>query len=155
MYCMYSIITFIIRNTQNFGRWLRSHHHIRNKNHETCPIRFNGFSKPLCLDAKGGGKNYYISSYSFLLGMLLEELTEHCIWLGNTVAWNSNAQVKSQPTDWQPQQVYCGFPQSLQTNATIAPLIRPQPLPSTFFPVHYSIIKYHSTSHNLSYGQHC
>jgi len=55
MYCAYTIIAFIIRNTQNFWSWLRSHHKVRNKNHATCPFGFNGFSKPLCLDARRGG----------------------------------------------------------------------------------------------------
>jgi hypothetical protein len=37
-------------------------------------------------------------------------------------------------------EVFRGFPQSLQANARIVPQIKPWPLPSTAFPVHYSLI---------------
>jgi hypothetical protein len=37
-------------------------------------------------------------------------------------------------------EVFRGFPQSLQENSRIVPYIRPWPLPSTTFPIHYSPI---------------
>jgi hypothetical protein len=35
---------------------------------------------------------------------------------------------------------FCGFPQSFQANARIVPEMRPRPLPSISFPIHYSLI---------------
>jgi hypothetical protein len=37
-------------------------------------------------------------------------------------------------------QVFRSFPQSVKGNTGIMPQIRPWPLPSTFFPIHYSLI---------------
>jgi hypothetical protein len=44
-----------------------------------------------------------------------------------------------------------GFPQSLQENACIVPETRPQPLPSTSFPILHSYIALSLTLHSLSY----
>jgi hypothetical protein len=44
-----------------------------------------------------------------------------------------------------------GFPKFFQENAGIVPWIRPRPLSTTSFPIHYS--SYHSTIHNLRYWQ--
>jgi hypothetical protein len=50
-----------------------------------------------------------------------------------------------------------GFSRSLQTNARILPQIRSQTLPSTYFPIHYSLIILSLDiiiSYSLSYWQH-
>jgi hypothetical protein len=35
---------------------------------------------------------------------------------------------------------FCGFPQNHETHSRLLPKIRPQSLPSTYFPVRYSLI---------------
>lgn len=47
----------------------------------------------------------------------------------------------------------CYFPRSLQADAGMLPQIRPRPLPSTSFPIHYYGLSYHSTLYELSYWQ--
>jgi hypothetical protein len=46
------------------------------------------------------------------------------------------------------------FPQSLHGNAKTVPLIRPQPLPSTYFLIRYSPSSNHLMQYSLSYYQH-
>jgi hypothetical protein len=48
-------------------------------------------------------------------------------------------------------EVFRGFPQSLQKNCGRIPLIRPWPLPSSSFPVHYFLFSNHSTLYSSSY----
>jgi hypothetical protein len=36
--------------------------------------------------------------------------------------------------------MFRGFPQSFQVNFSIAPYIKPQPLPCIFIPIHYSLL---------------
>jgi hypothetical protein len=44
-----------------------------------------------------------------------------------------------------------GFPQSFQANTEIVPFIRPRPLSSTSFSIHYSLSSSHSTLYSLRY----
>jgi hypothetical protein len=47
--------------------------------------------------------------------------------------------------------IFRDFPMSLQANAVMVPLIRPRPLPSLSFSVHYSLSSNHSTLYTFIY----
>jgi hypothetical protein len=59
--------------------------------------------------------------------------------LGSTLAWCPEGPgFKYRLGDRLSCEAFRGYPQTLQANAGIVPIIRPRPLPSVSFPIRYS-----------------